>query len=186
MERYGGGHLGRSCDKGRLKCFQNVTLPNNIIATIDFEFRVKLSWFSGNIQKTERVQPPRLLQVNLHLLQTKFWFEISISAGHSVLWKRAHTTYYSQRLELKIIQAFPGQHFSHLQSRLCGHHPGHSYGWSDLQLLNFRATMFPQVRVQTTGIIEYNFPLEFRKNLTRDCIFIDVGGQRNERKKWSG
>jgi len=40
------------------------------------------------------------------------------------------------------------------------------------------------VRVQTTGIIEYNFPLEFRKNLTRDCIFIDVGGQRNERKKW--
>lgn len=40
------------------------------------------------------------------------------------------------------------------------------------------------VRVQTTGIIEYNFPLVFRKDLTRDCIFIDVGGQRNERKKW--
>jgi len=40
------------------------------------------------------------------------------------------------------------------------------------------------VRVQTTGIIEYNFPLVFRENLTRDCIFIDVGGQRNERKKW--
>ena len=43
-----------------------------------------------------------------------------------------------------------------------------------------------QVRVQTTGIIEYNFPLVFRENLTRDCIFIDVGGQRNERKKWCG
>ena len=69
MERYGGGHLGRSCNKGGLKYCRNVTLPNNIMATIDFEFRVKLSWFSGNIQKTKRVQPPRLLQVNLHLLQ---------------------------------------------------------------------------------------------------------------------
>ena len=86
MERYSGGHLGRSCNKGRLKCCQNATLPNNIIATTDFELRVKLSWFSGNIQATKRVQPPRLLQVNLYLLQTKFWFEISISAGQSVLW----------------------------------------------------------------------------------------------------
>ena len=100
-----------------------------------------------------------------------------VKRTHNILFTKAGT---------EIIQAFPGQHITHLESRLCGHHPGHSYGWSDLQLLNFRATMFPQVRVQTTGIIEYNFPLEFRKNLTRDCIFIDVGGQRNERKKWSG
>ena len=51
---------------------KNESLPNNIMATIDFEVRVKLSWFSGNIQATKRVQPPRLLQVNLYLLQTKF------------------------------------------------------------------------------------------------------------------
>ena len=47
-----------------------------------------------------------------------------------------------------------------------------------------KSPLMSQVRVQTTGIIEYNFPLVFRKDLTRDCIFIDVGGQRNERKKW--
>lgn len=40
------------------------------------------------------------------------------------------------------------------------------------------------VRVRTIGVVEYSFPLKFRENLTKDCIFIDVGGQRNERKKW--
>ena len=104
-----------------------------------------------------------------------------------------------------IIQALSLQHFAHLQSRLCGYNPGHSNGpLFDFLILSFTnknssfdmhhltweygvkksPLMWSQVRVQTTGIIEYNFPLVFRKDLTRDCIFIDVGGQRNERKKW--
>jgi len=37
-----------------------------------------------------------------------------------------------------------------------------------------------QVRVKTTGVIEYNFPTEGGK----EFIMIDVGGQRTERKKW--
>lgn len=41
-----------------------------------------------------------------------------------------------------------------------------------------------QVRVRTTGIVTHNFPLQFRRGLVRECIMIDVGGQRNERKKW--
>jgi len=36
-----------------------------------------------------------------------------------------------------------------------------------------------QIRVTTTGVIEYNFDME-----GRECIMIDVGGQRTERKKW--
>ena len=103
-----------------------------------------------------------------------------------------------------IIQALSLQHFAHFQSRLCGHNPGHTNGQlpkifylvlempllCSMQYLTCEYVvkksplMWSQVRVQTTGIIEYNFPLVFRKDLTRDCIFIDVGGQRNERKKW--
>ena len=37
-----------------------------------------------------------------------------------------------------------------------------------------------QVRIKTTGIIEYTF-----KNAeNREFIMVDVGGQRSERKKW--
>jgi len=36
-----------------------------------------------------------------------------------------------------------------------------------------------QIRVMTTGVIEYNFDMD-----GRECIMIDVGGQRTERKKW--
>jgi len=36
-----------------------------------------------------------------------------------------------------------------------------------------------QIRVMTTGVIEYNFDMD-----GKECIMIDVGGQRTERKKW--
>jgi len=36
-----------------------------------------------------------------------------------------------------------------------------------------------QIRVMTTGVIEYTFDMD-----GKECIMIDVGGQRTERKKW--
>eukprot|EP00092_Neocalanus_flemingeri_P027897 GFUD01030284.1.p1 GENE.GFUD01030284.1~~GFUD01030284.1.p1 ORF type:complete len:393 (+),score=127.90 GFUD01030284.1:138-1316(+) len=36
-----------------------------------------------------------------------------------------------------------------------------------------------QIRVMTTGVIEYSFDMD-----GKECIMIDVGGQRTERKKW--
>jgi len=36
-----------------------------------------------------------------------------------------------------------------------------------------------QIRVRTTGVVEYPFDMD-----GKECIMIDVGGQRNERKKW--
>lgn len=41
-----------------------------------------------------------------------------------------------------------------------------------------------QIRVKTTGIVTKTFELKMNKNLTKECIMIDVGGQRTERKKW--
>lgn len=41
-----------------------------------------------------------------------------------------------------------------------------------------------QIRVRTCGVVEHGFNLVFRAGLIKECKMIDVGGQRNERKKW--
>ena len=40
------------------------------------------------------------------------------------------------------------------------------------------------MRVRTTGIVAHKFRLELRRDLVKECVMIDVGGQRTERKKW--
>jgi len=41
-----------------------------------------------------------------------------------------------------------------------------------------------QIRVMTTGVVEYSFKMKSHGHPTKEILMIDVGGQRSERRKW--